>query len=142
MFIDAVCIYGENKNFSVSLNTVMAEDDTTSSYIVHNGVKFVPFDLSDYAIKFSVLGSATADAKVLLEHIITQDTDQETVGQITDPVNGQFIFAISKEETIQLGLGKHPIKLDILDIDTLEHIFTLTEGGDNAEFNKIFITQV
>lgn len=142
MFIDAVCIYGENKNFSVSINTVKPEDDNTSAYVVHNGVKFIPFDLSNCSIKFQVMGSATADAEVLTEHLITQVSDIEVDGRITDATNGQFEFVVTAEDTIKLGLGQHPIKIELVDIDTLENRFTLTEGGELGEFNKIHIVQV
>lgn len=141
-FIDAVCIYGETRQFTTSLFVMMEPDDTTESYVIRNGEKFVPLDLSDFAIKFKILGSATADAEVLVEHLITQITDIETEGQITDATNGEFTFTVSADDTRALGLGQHPIMLELVDIDTLEHIDTITEGGKNGEFNKIFVVQV
>lgn len=142
MFIDAVCIYGENKQFSVSINTVMEENDTSGEYILHNGEKFIPFDLSNCNVVFKVLGSATADAEILVEHLITENTDIETIGQITDPAAGEFTFTVSAEDTRTVGLGQHPIYIELVDVDTLEHRFTLTEGGSRGEFNKIHVVQV
>lgn len=131
MFINAVLIYGEAKNFSVSVN-VKNENET----------EFIPFNLTDYAIQFNVLGSPTANAKVLVSKTITQLTNLNEEGQITDAQNGQFVFNITADETIQLGLGHHPIQIKIIDLDTGNELVTLTEGGDLGEFNKIHIVQV
>lgn len=131
MFIDAVILYGQSKNFSVSVNIL---DDETG--------EFVPFDLSDYAVSFKVLGSPTANAEVLVEHIITETTDLDNDGQITDAQNGQFTFNITAEDTATIGIGQHPIKIDIVDSESLDLEFTLTEGGKDGEFNKVYIVQV
>lgn len=131
MFIDAVILYGQSKNFSVSVNIL---DDETG--------EFVPFDLSDYAVSFKVLGSPTANAEVLVEHIITETTDLDNDGQITDAQNGQFTFNITAEDTVTIGIGQHPIKIDIVDSESLDLEFTLTEGGKDGEFNKVYIVQV
>lgn len=142
MFIDAAIVYGQSKTFSTSLYVVMDEDDTTSDYIVKDGTKFVPLDLTEYSIKFKIMGAATANASVLVEHLITQVSDLEVDGQITNATNGEFSFTVSAEDTIKVGLGKHPIMLELVDVNTLDHQFTLTEGGQNGEFNKIFVVQV
>lgn len=131
MFIDAAVIKGEQKVFNSTINIL---DDT--------GSKFVPLDLTPFAIRFCVLGSTTADADVLVEHIITSSSDLETDGQILDAANGNFAFAITAEDTEKLGLGEHPIKIDLLDYTDLSYIDTITQGGKNGEFNKIFIIQV
>lgn len=130
-FINATVIYGETRVFDVS---IQERNETNTG--------FVPFDLSDCAIYFRILGSATANAKPLVEKLINQTTDEETIGQITDPVNGQFSFAVSAEDTVKVGRGSHPIQFDIVDIDTLEHRFFLGEGGVKGEFNKIYVVQV
>ena len=131
LFIDAAIVKGVGKSFSCSIQQ-RNETDTD----------FEPLDLSPYAIRFRVLGSSTADAKVLVEHIITQYTEQDVDGNIFDPSNGQFSFCITAEDTNILGVGKRPIQIDLLDVDTLEYMDTLTEGGEQGEFNKIFIVQV
>lgn len=143
MFIDAVCIYGETRQFTTSLFTLATgEEGEGTSYVVRNGQNFVPLDLSNYSIKFKVLGSATADAEVLVEHLITQLSDIETDGQITNAANGEFTFTVTSDDTRTLGLGQHPIMLELVDVDTLIHIDTITEGGKNGEFNKLHIVQV
>lgn len=131
MFIDAVILYGQSKNFSVSVNVLDEESG-----------EFVPFDLSDYAVSFKILGSPTANAEVLVEHIITEISDLDEDGQITDAQNGQFTFNITAEDTATIGLGQHPIKIDIVDSESLDLEFTLTEGGKDGEFNKIYIVQI
>lgn len=131
MFIDAVILYGQSKNFSVSVNVLDEESG-----------EFVPFDLSDYAVSFKILGSPTANAEVLVEHIITEISDLDEDGQITDAQNGQFTFNITAEDTATIGLGQHPIKIDIVDSESLDLEFTLTEGGKDGEFNKVYIVQV
>lgn len=130
-FIDATVIKGNSRSFSVTVNQ-RNETDTD----------FEPMDLDPYKIRFVVLGAPTADAKELVVHEITQVSDIETDGQITVPQNGEFYFTLTKEDTITLGLGHHPIKIDFLDINTDEYIFTLTEGGLNGEFSKIHIVEV
>lgn len=142
MFIDAVCIYGETKPFSVTLYTVKDPEDSETPYIEYRGEKFVPLDLSDYSVRFKILGSATADAEVMAEHLITQVSNIETEGQITDATSGEFAFVVTEEDTRKVGLGHHPIMLELVDVDTLEHAFTITEGGKNGEFNKVHIVQV
>lgn len=132
MFIDAVIVKGSTKSFDVSVN-VKADDESG---------EFVALDLDPYAIQFRILGATTADAKVLVEHIITQNTDVNVDGQITMPEDGQFTFTINKDDTDKLGFGKFPIQINMLDADTLEHEFTLTEGGTTSEFNCIRIVQV
>lgn len=132
MYIDAVIVKGETKGFSSTINVL--DEDTNNT--------FVPLDLNNYTIQFRVMGSATADAEVLVEHLITQNTDVETEGQITEPEQGQFTFVITEEDTETLGLGKFPIQLRLLDAETLEHEFTITEGGLNGEYNAITIVQV
>jgi len=131
MFIDAAIIYGQSKPFTVSIQ-VRNEDDTG----------FVPFDLSEYSIYFRILGSTTHNAKPLVEHLITQDSELDEDGAITNAVNGEFTFNVTAEDTITVGLGVHPIEIEIVDIDTLETEFILTEGGLYGEFNKIHVVQV
>lgn len=131
LYIDAVVVYGTKKTFTVSIET-LNEDMVT----------FSPLDLNPYSVRFTVLGSATADGEVLLQKIITQNTEESTTGIIDVPDNGQFSFTITKEETINLGLGNHPIMLELLNAESLEPEITLTEGGLQGEFNKISIVQV
>lgn len=128
MFIDAMVVKGTGKSFSCSINVL----DVT-------GQKFIPMDLSDYSVRFRVLGSATADAEILVEHIIN---DYSEVGRYTDASNGQFDFEISKEDTDVLGLGYFPIQLDLLDYTTGNYADTITQGGKNGEFNRIQVIEV
>lgn len=131
LYIDAVIVKGSTKSFSVSIN--QRNEQNTD---------FEPFDLSDYAIKFSVLGSPVADGKVLIEHIITTNTLVEEDGNISNPTNGEFTFTITAEDTNDLGLGKFPIKIEILDGTSLDVEHVLTEGNENGEFNAIRIVEV
>lgn len=130
-FINANLVKGTKRSFSASISC-LSEDN----------VSFVPLDLNPYSIRFRVLGAPTADAKVLLEKMITQNSDPDTVGYIDTPHIGFFVFVITVEDTIKLGLGQHPIMLEILDGETDEPIYTLTEGGYKGEFNKLYITEV
>lgn len=131
-YIDAVVVKGATRSFSCHIET----DASTNASV------FTPLDLTDYSIKFRVLGAPTEDAKVLIEKIITQNTSKDTTGIIDDPTNGNFIFTISDADTDTLGLGDHPIQLIILDVNTQEELFNLTEGGQKGEFNHIQIVQV
>lgn len=131
MYINATIIYGKSKGYSCSIETTK-----------NDGVSFTPLDLNPYSVKFKVLGSPTADAKVLVEHLITQNTDIETEGQITNPEEGEFVFTVSKEDTYKLGLGHFPIALELVDVNTGELIDTITQGKEGEEFNKINITEV
>lgn len=130
-YIDATCIKGQKNIFS---STIEITED--------NGVSFVPFDLNAYSVRFRVLGAPTADAKTLIEKIITQNTDIEVIGQIDNPFNGSFTFTITKDDTDILGLGKFPIKLDLLDAASESEIYSLTLGDERSEFNSIRVVQV
>lgn len=130
MYIDAVVIYGQPRSFGVSVE------------INENADIFKPFDLSPYSIIFKVLGSSTADAEVLVEHLITQNSNRNTDGWINDPSNGEFVFTITEEDTRRLGLGQHPIQIDIIDAASGILMHSLTEGAQNGEFSKINIVQV
>lgn len=130
MFIDAVIIKGQTKRFSCTIE------------LNENAENFKPLDLTPYNVVFKVLGSPTADAKVLLEHVISQVSDPLTVGRITNPDNGEFEFCITAEETNQLGLGSKPIMLELVDANSGTPQFTITEGCLHGEFNKIHIVQV
>lgn len=130
-FIDAVVVKGTTKLFTASIQT-RNEQDTG----------FVPLDLSDYAVRFRIMGAPTADAKVLIEKIITQGTPEESVGIINNATGGEFSFVITADDTKKIGLGEHPIMLELLDATSLELEFILTEGGLNSEFNSIRVVQV
>lgn len=124
-------VKGQTKQF---LCTIQCLDET--------GQNFVSMDLSPYNIRVSVLGSPTADAQILVQHLLNENTDIETEGQITDSENGEFTFVITSEDTQVLGLGNFPIMLELLDFETNELVYTITQGGLNGEFNKIQIIQV
>ena len=130
-FIDAVILKGQTRQFTA---TIQIRDK--------QNLNFVPFDLSPYIIRFRALGSPVTDADVIVEHIITQNTHLETVGKITNPEAGEFTFTITAEDTNILGLGKKPIMIDILNADTQTLVYTLTEGGERGEFNKLHVVQV
>lgn len=130
MYIDAVIVKGETKGFSCS---IQALNEVGS---------FEPLNLNDYSVQFRIMGAPTADAEVLVEHLITQNTDIETEGQIDDAENGSFTFVVTAEDTDIIGLGNHPIQLRLLDATDLTVEFTLTEGGQKGEFSKIQVVQV
>ena len=132
LYIDAVVVKGTRRVFGCTVNTKTQNEAKD---------EFAPLDLTPYSVRFRVLGSATADAKVLLEKIITQTTDEESTGIINDAENGQFEFVINIADTQLLGLGKFAIMIELLDANTLEPQITLTEGGYNGEFNKLQIVQ-
>lgn len=131
MYINATITYGVGRSYTCSIQETE-----------NNGASFKPKDLTDFSVKFKVLGSPTADAKVLLEHIITQNTDLEVDGQITNAENGEFTFTITAEDTYKLGFGHFPIAIDLLDANSLEYIDTITQGKEGEEFNKIYIMEV
>ena len=97
LYIDAVVVKGTKRIFGCTVNTKTQNEAKD---------EFAPLDLTPYSVRFRVLGSATADAKVLLEKIITQTTDEESTGIINDAENGQFEFVINIADTQLLGLGK------------------------------------
>lgn len=132
IYLDAVFIYGQTKAYTVSIK--VKNDNETS---------FVPLDLSNYFVRFRVLGSPEFDAEVLVEHLITQNTDYETYGQIYEPSSGEFSFALTDEETKKLGKGNFPCDISLMTADD-EALFvqSLTEGSQGKEFSKIRIVQV
>lgn len=140
MYIDAVVIKGRSRVFTCSL--VTTEETTDNPKIIKDGIEFYPLDLTNYDVRFRILGSPTADAKVLVEHIITQETDYDTEGQIYDPTYGEFSFVVTKEDMDIIGLGNHPIMLELISSDDGEEELILTEGGRNGEFSVIRVVQV
>ena len=142
MYIDATVIKGRTKPFTCSIQTTDGLQNQDPSEPTHDNLVWNPYNLSGNNIRFRVMGSPTADAKVLVEHIISDTTDEETEGQITDVEGGQFTFVITAEDTLKLGLGNHPIMIDIIDAESGRLVFGLTEGGRNGEFSKIQVVQV
>lgn len=130
MYIDATVIKGETRSFGCSIE------------FNENADIFKPFDLNPYSIIFEILGSATADAEVLVSHLITQNSTISQDGIINDAANGQFIFTVTAEDTNKIGLGQHPVRLKIVDAASLETIYSLTEGELNGEFSKIQVVLV
>nr|DAQ08468.1 MAG TPA: hypothetical protein [Caudoviricetes sp.] len=130
-FIDATCIKGQLNVFS---STIEVTED--------NGNTFTPLDLNNFTVRLRVLGAPTADAKVLIEKMITQNSDIETLGQIDNPNNGSFTFTITKDDTNKLGFGKFPVKLDLLDAASGSEVYSLTLGDEHSEFNAIRVVQV
>ena len=131
LFIDAVVVKGSTKSFTVSINQ-RNETDTG----------FEPLDLSNYLVRFSILGAPTADSTVLIEHLITTNSDIHTDGIINNPTNGEFTLTVTADDTNAIGLGKFPIKIELLDPESEEVEILLTEGGYGGEFNAIQIVQV
>lgn len=131
LYIDAVVVKGTKRTFTVTIKT-LNEDNKT----------FSPLNLNPYSVRFTVLGSATADGTVLLQKVITQNTEEDTTGLITVPDNGEFSFTVTKEDTQTLGLGKFPMMLELLNAETLEPEIVLTEGAYQGEFSKLQIVQV
>lgn len=136
LYIDGVVVIGKTRTFSVQINQVTEETQNLSN------PEFEPMDLSPYNIRFRLLGSAEGNGIILLEKIITQTTDRNAVGIVEEPTSGEFTFVITDDESLTLGLGNFPMTLELIDIDTKEPIYTLTEGGiAQGEFNKIQIVR-
>ena len=132
MYIDCVVVKGEPyKSFSCSIQVTE-----------YNSATFTNFDLNNYSVLFQIIGAPTAYAKVLVEHLFTQNTDLTVDGQINNPDNGEVTFTITEEDTDLIGLGNHPIRLVLLNAEDLQTEFTLTEGGEKGEFSKVQVVQV
>lgn len=141
LFIDAVIVKGIGRTLVVSLNHVKEESMDNEDLDIKSD--FEPMDLTPYHVRFRVLGSADGNGAVLIEKIITQDTDPEDIGRITNSTNaGLFSFAVNKADTEALGIGTFPISLELLDAGTGDVIASLTEGGiAQGEFSKIIIVR-
>ena len=136
LYIDGVVVIGKTRTFSVQINQVTEETQNLSN------PEFEPMDLSPYNIRFRLLGSAEGNGIILLEKIITQTTNRNTVGIIEEPTSGEFTFVITDDESLTLGLGNFPITLELIEADTEEPTYTLTEGGiAQGEFNKIQVVR-
>ncbi len=132
LFIDAIIVKGVKRVFSVNIKVPSENNPSTEQNM----------DLSDYNVLFRVLGSAEGNGIVLIEKIITSDTNPETIGCIDEPESGNFTFVITAEESNLLGLGAFPIMIALIDPDTQEILGPLTEGGTyQGEFNKIRIVR-
>lgn len=139
LYIDAVVVYGTKRIFSVKINQAIDPENPPEDPTA----EWDTLDLSDYNIRFRVLGSAEGDGVILVEKLITQVSDEDEVGIIEEPTTGEFTFVITAEETELLGIGSRPITLELLDVQSGEVMHVLTEGGvANAEFNKITVVRV
>lgn len=137
LYIDAVVVKGTKRIFSVKIDQEATPEEK------QQGVDWTALDLSLINVRFRVLGSAEGNGIILIEKIITQSSDEDTIGTIADPTSGEFTFTITVDDTEKLGLGSFPIIIELLDVQTGEVIHTLTEGGiANAEFNKITVVRV
>ena len=139
LYIDAVVVYGTKRIFSVKINQTIDPENPPEDPTA----KWDTLDLSDYNVRFRVLGSAEGNGVILIEKVITQTSDDDEVGIIEEPTTGEFTFVITAEETEILGIGSRPITLELLDVQSGEVMHVLTEGGvANAEFNKITVVRV
>lgn len=137
LYIDGVVVYGTSRRFLVSIQQPTEETQASSNPV------FESMDLSPYNIRFRILGSARGNGTVLVEKIISQISDEDTEGIIEEPSSGQFTFVVTAEDTKTLNLGSFPIIIELLDVNTNEPVYTLTEGGiAQGEFNKISIVRV
>lgn len=137
LYIDTVVVKGTKRIFSVKIDQEATPEEK------QQGVDWTALDLSLINVRFRVLGSAEGNGIILIEKIITQSSDEDTIGTIADPASGEFTFTITVDDTEKLGLGSFPIIIELLDVQTGEVIHTLTEGGiANAEFNKITVVRV
>lgn len=142
LFIDATVVKGLGRTLSATMKQE-PENPVDTSTLEEYTAQFEPVNLTGTAVRFRVLGSATSDAEVLLEKIITEATLPEEDGQIYNPEGGEFSFTITAEDTDVLGVGIHPIEIVLLDGTSLQVLFHLTEGGTRpSEFNRIQIIQV
>ena len=97
LYMDAVVVKGTRRIFGCTVNTKTQNEAKD---------EFAPLDLTPYSVRFRVLGSATADAKVLLEKIITQTTDEESIGIIT--AKKPFIMLRSDKDLIYQNSPRQP----------------------------------
>ncbi|MBP5596336.1 MAG: hypothetical protein J6Y02_13195 [Pseudobutyrivibrio sp.] len=126
LYIDAVVVKGVGRTFSVKVEQGDAD-----------------FLFNDYSIVLDILGSAEGNGLILIRKTITSDTPESTIGTINLNNPGEFTFTITADDTNFLGLGSFPINLRIVDIDTEETVYNLTEGGiAQGEFDKITIVRV
>lgn len=126
LYIDAVVVKGVGRTFSVKVEQGDAD-----------------FLFNDYSIVLDILGSAEGNGLILIRKTITSETPESTIGTINLSNPGEFTFTITADDTNFLGLGSFPINLRIVDIDTEETVYNLTEGGiAQGEFDKITIVRV
>lgn len=132
LYIDAVVVHGIGRTLTVQIEHLKQDSQE----------EFDKFNLTPYSIRFRVLGSADGAGQTLIEKIITQSSDESTTGRITDAEAGEFSFTITADDTKFLGIGARPICLEIVDAETLENVYTLTEGGiAQGEFSKVTIVR-
>lgn len=142
LYIDAVVVYGIGRTLTVQIDHLREQGEESTEHQDVENEEFDYFDLTPYAVRFRVLGSADGAGQILIEKVITQETDEKTVGQITDPDSGQFSFTITADDTRFLGIGARPISIELVDPDTLENIYTLTEGGiAQGEFSRLLVVR-
>ena len=67
-----------------------------------------PLDLSTFTIKFQVKPVPLAKAPSIVDKTITTTSDDNTVGRINNPTEGQFFIHLLPEDT-SYGTGDYPL---------------------------------
>lgn len=103
---------GEARGFSFTIN----QDST-------------PFDLTGWTVDVQIKNAPYYQIPCMVEKIITETSDLNTVGQITQPTQGQFTLQINKEDTLYPPFDYY---LTIFLTDGTQNINISGDGNYNA----------
>lgn len=82
----------------------------------------IPMNLTNYKVRFAVKIAPYYSLKSLIEKEISIDSDENTIGRITDPVNGKFQVQLTKEDTLKLPPNDYALIMQLTDGEVVTNI--------------------
>lgn len=80
----------------LKLKVKQGEDKSVGFTIKQNGTAM---DLTNYTVHFQVKKTPIVTSQPIVDKYITTDSDENDIGQITDPTNGVFQVHLNEDDT-------------------------------------------
>lgn len=119
-------VQGTDRGYDFSINQRLYNNETET-------YETTPFNLTDWTINFYVKPAPYYSVEPMITKIITTTSDQATVGQITDPENGQFTVQVVKEETLYPPYDYYLI----IELTNGSQIISITRDGNHKSVFRI-----
>lgn len=86
----------------------------------------LPLDLSPYKVRVQVKNSPNIKGKSIIDKIITQTSDINKEGQITNPGGGEFILHITEEDS-SFPIQDYYLVISIMEDDVYNNIISSSD---------------
>lgn len=97
--------------------------------------KEVPFDLTGRTIEVQVKMAPYIKLPALISKTITQDSDSDLVGLISEPTEGKFVMQFTKEDVDKLPPNDYA--LIVLLVDSEQSKYHLSGDGNNYAIFRV-----